>query len=89
MSTQNPDEAALRGWLLDKVAFYLERPAEEIKPDVKLVEYGLDSMYALTLCGAIEDEYGLELEPTLAWDHPTVDALTALLQERLTERATV
>jgi acyl carrier protein len=30
---------------------------------------------ALSLCGDLEDVYGLEVEPTLLWDHPTVDSL--------------
>ncbi|KAA2257575.1 acyl carrier protein [Solihabitans fulvus] len=81
--TAATDPDAIRDWLLDRVAFYLERPVTDLRPDVKLVEYGLDSVYALTLCGDIEDEYGLELEPTLAWDHPTVDAIVTLLREMI------
>ncbi|MEU6895310.1 acyl carrier protein [Streptomyces sp. NPDC046557] len=73
----------LATWLTDKIAYYLEMPVEDIKPDVKLVEYGLESVYALALCGDVEDEFGIEVEPTLAWDYPTVDALVGLLQERL------
>ena len=73
----------LKTWLTDRIAFYLEVPADTISPDVKLVEYGLESVYALALCGDVEDEFGIEVEPTLAWDYPTVDALSGLLQERL------
>ena len=40
-----------------------------------LAEYGLDSVAALSLCGDIEEEFGLIVEPTVAWDHPTVQAL--------------
>src|SRR5262245_14249660 len=75
----------IKAWLSDKVAFYLEMPATDIQPDVKLVEYGLDSVYALALCGDIDDEYSLEVEPTLAWDHPTVDAIAVLLAEMVAE----
>ncbi|MFE6744846.1 acyl carrier protein [Kitasatospora purpeofusca] len=87
MSTTAP-AAELTAWLTDRVAFYLEIPAEQIAPDVKLVEYGLESVYALALCGDVEDEYGIEVEPTLAWDYPTVEALVGLLQERLATAAT-
>jgi acyl carrier protein len=79
----NPTTDDLRAWLTDRVAFYLEVPASTVSPDVKLVEYGLESVYALALCGDVEDEFGIEVEPTLAWDYPTVEALTGLLQERL------
>lgn len=79
-------ETAVRDWLIEKVAFYLEQPATAIEPNVKLVEYGLDSVYALALCGDIEDEFDLEVEPTLAWDYPTIDAITGLLGEMITEK---
>jgi acyl carrier protein len=78
--------AQIAGWLLERVAFYLERPAHELDADVKLVEYGLDSVYALSLCGDVEDRYGLEVEPTLAWDYPTVNAIAGYLLEELGQR---
>ncbi|MET9960279.1 acyl carrier protein [Streptomyces sp. NPDC006326] len=66
-------------WLLDRVALYLRRPASTIDPAVSLAEYGMDSVMALSLCGDLEDEFGLEAEPTLLWDHPTVESLLAHL----------
>jgi len=33
--------------------------------------------------GNLEKDLGLELDPTLMWDHPTVAKLTAYLTERL------
>lgn len=74
---------AVRDWLLDRVAFYLETPAAEINPDTRFVELGLDSVYALTLCGDIEERYDLSVEPTLAWDYPTVHALAGYLHGEL------
>ncbi|MFF2045908.1 acyl carrier protein [Kitasatospora sp. NPDC058170] len=85
LKTVTPEE--IRDLLLGLVASYLEKPVAEIGSDVKLVEYGLDSIFALTLCGDIEDEYDIEIKATLAWDHPTVDAITAFLYETLTARA--
>ncbi|MFC8666675.1 acyl carrier protein [Streptomyces sp. NPDC057199] len=74
---------AIRGWLVDRVGYYLERPAAEIDEGAQLAELGLDSVYALTLCGDVEDRFGLVVEPTLAWDHPTIDAITAHLAAEL------
>ncbi|MFD9394234.1 acyl carrier protein [Streptomyces sp. NPDC060000] len=79
----SPTPQDVTTWLTDKIAFYLEVPSDHIAPDVKLAEYGLESVYALALCGDVEDEYGIEVEPTLAWDYPTVEALVGLIQERL------
>ncbi|WP_239341367.1 acyl carrier protein [Frankia sp. CiP3] len=90
--TLQPDLEAVRAetikeWLVGQIAFYTERPKTELRTDVKLVEYGLDSVYAMTLCGDIEDEYGLAVEPTLTWHHPTVDSIAELLHFMLCEQA--
>lgn len=92
MTTSTPQQngisaETIRDWLLERVADYVEMPVADIKSDVKLVEYGLDSVYALTLCGDIDDEYGIEVDPTLAWDYPTVDAIVGYLLELLEKEA--
>ncbi|MCY0947064.1 acyl carrier protein [Streptomyces antarcticus] len=76
----------IRQWLTERVGYYLERSPEQIDQSAPLVEMGLDSVYALTLCGDVEDRYGLLVEATVAWDHPTIDALTTHLADEL-ERA--
>ncbi|MFJ9178085.1 acyl carrier protein [Streptomyces sp. NPDC102360] len=78
---------AIRAWLLDRVAYYLELPVADIDEGAALAELGLDSVYALTLCGDVEDRFGLVVEPTMAWDHPTVDAITAHLAGELAGQA--
>ncbi|MGW0563338.1 acyl carrier protein [Streptomyces sp. NPDC003016] len=76
----------VRTWLTERVAYFLDITPQEIAPDDLLVEIGLDSVYALTLCGDVEDEYGILVEATLAWDHPTIDALTAHIHSELGAR---
>jgi acyl carrier protein len=72
----NPD---LRDWLTERVAYYLGEAPDRIAVDVPLASYGMDSVYAFTICGDIEDRFGIAVEPTLAWDYPTIDAMTAYL----------
>ncbi|MFC3575160.1 acyl carrier protein [Streptomyces yaanensis] len=73
----------LTTWLSDRIALYLKRTPAEIVPTVPLAEYGLDSVAALSLCGDIEEDFDLVLEPTVAWDYPTVSALAAHLAKSL------
>ncbi|MFJ8788288.1 acyl carrier protein [Streptomyces sp. NPDC102462] len=73
----------IREWLVDRVAYYLELTPADIDAGADLAELGLDSVYALTLCGDVEDRFGLVVEPTMAWDHPTIDAITAHLAAEL------
>ncbi|WP_326700511.1 acyl carrier protein [Streptomyces sp. NBC_01754] len=68
-------------WLTERIALYLRRRPSEIDPAVPLAEYGLDSVAALSLCGDIEEDFDLVLEPTVAWDYPTVQALAGHLLE--------
>ena len=72
-------EAELQQWLRARIAEYVQLNADEVQPGTPLSRYGLDSIYALSLCGDIESELGIELDPALIWDHPTVDALTTAL----------
>ncbi|GAB3958483.1 hypothetical protein GCM10029978_003510 [Actinoallomurus acanthiterrae] len=83
-----PSETLIRDWLTQRVAEYLERSPADIDPSAMLAEYGMDSVYAMSLCGDIEAEYDLDVEPTLAWTHPTIDALAAHLTERVGDRPT-
>ncbi len=81
----NHTPASLTVWLVDRIAVYLRRSPGEIDPSVPLAEYGLDSVAALSLCGDIEEDFDLVLEPTVAWDYPTIEALSAHLLESLSE----
>ncbi|MEU2426285.1 acyl carrier protein [Streptomyces sp. NPDC007851] len=74
---------AISAWLADRVAYYLECAPADLDRGAQLTELGLDSVYALNLCGDVEDHYGLVVEPTMAWDHPTVEAITAYLAAEL------
>jgi acyl carrier protein len=76
----------IREWLTAAVAAYLERPANEIDPDAPLVELGLDSVYALTLSGDVEERFDLIVESTLPWDYPTVNALAGFVAGELARR---
>ncbi|MDW5329453.1 acyl carrier protein [Plantactinospora sp. KLBMP9567] len=83
---QDTSVEAIRTWLVGRIAFYLQRPAEEIDADAPLVEIGLDSVYAMTLSGDVEERFDLEVEPTMAWDHPNVNALAGYLHGVLESR---
>ena len=79
-----PTPEVLFEWIRARVAYYIERDPDDIDPDTKLVGYGLDSVYALAICGDLEDEFGLVVDATLAWDYPTVNAIVDYLSEVVT-----
>jgi acyl carrier protein len=75
--------ADVRQWLVDRVCAYLEIPTPELDVHAPLAEIGLDSVYALALSGDVEDTFGIEIEPTVAWDYPTVDELAGAIADRV------
>jgi acyl carrier protein len=84
--TRDASAEDVRDWLAERVAAYLERDVRDLDPDARFTDLGLDSVYSLTLCGDIEDRYGLMVEPTVAWDHPTVTLLAGHLAGQLAAR---
>ena len=85
-STQPIDVTTLRDWLTGRIAEFTERPPAEIAVDKPLGEYGVDSVSALTVCAEIEDHFDITVEPTLLWDHPTIDAIAEALVDEVNAR---
>ncbi|MCI4065665.1 acyltransferase domain-containing protein [Micromonospora sp. R77] len=69
--------AEIEAWIRARVADVLGEPDAEVGPDAPLADFGLSSRQAVTLVGALGDEYGLTLEPTVFWEHPTARRLAA------------
>ncbi|MFF2331571.1 MULTISPECIES: acyl carrier protein [unclassified Streptomyces] len=66
---------AVRDWLTELIASYVELPAEEIDPDTGIVEYGIDSMYKMEMALAIEEQYGVTVDPSSLRDAPTINGI--------------
>jgi acyl carrier protein len=82
-----PTVEDLTAWLIARVAVYLQRDPEEIDPREPLAEYGLDSVASLSLCGDVEEDFDVILDPTAAWDYPTATAFAEHLFKELTSAA--
>lgn len=76
-----PQQAELQDWLTTEIAQLLGTEPEDIDRSAAFGEYGLESISGLTLAAAIEDHLGIEVDPTVVWDHPSIDALAAHLIE--------
>lgn len=65
--------ASIELWLIERIACYLQRAPHEIRPDTPLDE--------------IEEVLHLTVEPTIAWDYPTVAEIARELDARLAQRS--
>jgi acyl carrier protein len=66
-------------FLLQALAKMLNVEPADIDTRIAFDRYGLDSAAAVKLTGLISKWSGIELEPTLLYDCPTIDQLTAYL----------
>lgn len=76
-----PTEAEIQDWIISYLAQMLEVSPDEINVTTTFDRYGLDSSAAVGLTGDLEDWLGIELEPTLLYDYPTIETLTEYLAE--------
>jgi acyl carrier protein len=74
-------ENDVQAWLVARIVAYGKKAAGDFSVDTDFSEIGLDSVYALTLCGDIEDEYDIEIDPEIMWDYSTIRTLATRLEE--------
>jgi acyl carrier protein len=72
-------EADIRRWCTAEVARILEIAPEQIDQDVKFARLGLDSANSVQLIMALEEHLGIELDPEMVFDYPTITALARRL----------
>lgn len=62
-------------WLIARVEAYGTVEPDTVATTTPLSDLGLDSVFALTLCGDIEDEYRFQIDPQWLTEFGTVDEL--------------
>ena len=65
----------LRDWIRNWVAQTTGVPAEEITDSKPLENFGLSSRDAVVLSGELENLVGVDLDPTVAYEYPTIAQL--------------
>ena len=75
----------IRAWLLDKLRreLHADGPLDGSCP---LADYGLESRSAIGVTADLEDWLGVELDPTMFFDYPTIDELARFLKDELDDR---
>jgi acyl transferase domain-containing protein/acyl carrier protein len=69
----------IREYLIAAVAEVTGLDAERIDPTCPFHDFGMTSSDAISLSGELEERLERRLPPTLLYDHPTIDALSAAL----------
>lgn len=74
---------AIQDWLITYLSDLLEVDSEEVDVTIPFDRYGLDSSAAIGLTGDLEEWLGREIDPTLLYDYPTVEALVEYLSSEV------
>ena len=73
------DTERIEAWLVDYLARLLDLAPDAISVLDSFQEFGLDSAAAVGLTGDLGRWLGRKLEPTMAYDYPTIGSLSAHL----------
>lgn len=83
MTSQNsekpPDKSEIQTWLISQLAQTLEIDVNQVDITLPFESYGLDSESAVVLSGELQDWLKCDLEPTLLFDYPTIEAVADYL----------
>ncbi|WP_257326816.1 acyl carrier protein [Pseudoalteromonas rhizosphaerae] len=71
-------------FILNKVALHTKTPRDTLQADTSLAKVGVDSLIAVLLCGYLEDEYQLEIEPLIMFEYKTADQVANVIFKRVT-----
>jgi acyl carrier protein len=80
---RTPPATVIQEWLLANLSKSLNIGPAEIDVREPFASYGLSSVASVSLTADLEDWLELELSPTLAWDHPSIELLALHLSEEL------
>ncbi|MCA9940407.1 MAG: acyl carrier protein [Anaerolineales bacterium] len=76
---KSPDpqrEEEIQDWLINRLSTWLLLNPDEIDIEQPFAGYGLTSITAVSMTADLEDWLGIELSPTLAYEYPTIAALS-------------
>ncbi|UXY13619.1 acyl carrier protein [Chitiniphilus purpureus] len=73
-------------WLTHYVSKLVQLPVEEIAPDREFTSFGIDSAAAVGLAVDMGDWIGIEVDPTLVYDYPTIEAISHHVAELVRAR---
>ncbi|TNE67945.1 MAG: acyl carrier protein [Alphaproteobacteria bacterium] len=72
MTSAAPEFAKVVQFLRERIAKRIDIPLETVTENAVLVDLGLQSIDAVLVCGEVEDEFGIELDPSSIFDHETL-----------------
>ena len=82
MPPENFTEARIRDWCVDYVTRTLDDPSIAVGPDITFPQMGLDSATSAYFVVELEEWLGIELDPEIVVEHPTIGQLARHIASR-------
>ncbi len=68
-------------FLRDEISIRASLANEDVANDALLSSLGLSSLDVVLISGALEDRFDIEVDPTLMYEHQTIDAVAEYLSK--------
>ncbi|WP_394201662.1 acyl carrier protein [Shewanella waksmanii] len=81
MSQLRVSEDSITQFVLEKLAIRTAIPLKDLTEDTLFSDIGVDSLKAVLICGYLEDEYELEIDPSLMFKHQSAKQVAKALIE--------
>lgn len=76
------DANALKEWIVNYISSVLEISADAVAASPSFAAIGLDSLEAVIMAGVMEEEFGVQIEPSMFFDDPTINGLIDAFRKR-------
>ena len=71
------DADTVRQWIVNYISSVLEISADEVTASASFAALGMDSVEAVLMAGVMEEDFGIQIEPSMIFDDPSIDGLIA------------
>jgi acyl carrier protein len=85
--TAQADAAAVERWMVAYITSVIDVAQDPFPVAESFDTYGLDSVEITIMCGMMEEEFGIEVNPEEVFDHPSVSSLAEHIARRIGERS--
>lgn len=73
-------------WIMTNIAESSNIDLNEINAEASFADYGFDSIRAVMLTGKLSEWLQIEIDPTIMWDHSTIQSLAEFLSNELNSK---
>ncbi len=76
----------IQEWMVDYLSKLLQISRDEIDVSSPFDRFGLDSAALVGMTGDLSDAFGIDVDPTLAYDYPTIEKFAQQIARQLPAR---